>query len=90
MANPFNEPRNRNLNSAYTPDWQDPDPEGTQTQYVLPSDNGDTRFDPFMGSQWGKWLDALGASNPGGAALGVQKGQKGGGMLPASIQGLGL
>lgn len=67
--------RNRNLNAAYLPPWEVPanDP----SMALDPGTSGDTNFDPFMGSGWGTFLDALGANEPGGAKVA-------GGTLPRS------
>lgn len=66
--------RNQNLNAAYVPKWDVP--ADLPLNYVAGL-HGDTQFDPFLGSGWGDWLDAIGASNAGGTKLQ-------GGSLPMS------
>lgn len=56
------EGRNANLNDAYQPPWDQTDAmQLASTADFMPQ--GDTRIDPFQGTQWGRWLDTL---PPGG------------------------
>jgi hypothetical protein len=57
--------RNANLNDAYQPPW-----EPVSGVDPIAGPQGDTRIDPFAGTEWGQFLDTLGASDPGGAHLG--------------------
>lgn len=66
------DPRNANLNKAYEPPWEAPD--GAPMASVP---QGNTQFDPLLGTGWGEALDAMGASDPGGAHLQIMKGLQG-------------
>lgn len=59
------DPRNRNLNAAFRPRWAPP--EGLPS--VIPGTTGDTNFDPFAGTGWDRWLDQIGAGDPGGVDM---------------------
>lgn len=57
--------RNLNLHPAFRPRWTDPE--------SIPSvvvSQGNTSFDPLLGTGWDTYLDTLGASEPEGASLG--------------------
>jgi len=60
--------RNQNLNPAFNPRWMVP--EGAP-EVAVPQ--GNTQFDPFIGTGWGNWFDAAGASKPGGMHMDVSK-----------------
>jgi hypothetical protein len=72
------DPRNENLNAAYLPKWLAPE---NTVPVTVPQ--GDTRFDPFIGTGWGQMLDAMGASEPGGTRI------RSGGGLPTSGEPFG-
>lgn len=57
--------RNKKLNAAYVPQWD----EVEGAPQIIPGTLGDTNFDPFAGSGWGDWLDMAGAGDPGGVKL---------------------
>lgn len=84
------DPRNRNLNAAFMPKWQ----ARPELASVNPGASGDTQFDPFLGSQWGDWLDAIGAKTAGGARLagpslfGKSPAPAGQAQTPPSIQAI--
>ena len=65
--------RNQNLNDAYQPPWDQSDAMQPYNGMASMIPQGDTRFDPFEGTQWGRWLDTMGASDPGGAHIGGAK-----------------
>jgi hypothetical protein len=80
MTDPINSLRNLNLNSAYKPQWQAGDsPYAQPLGDFMPQ--GNTEVDPFQGTQWGQYLDALGAKKPGGVGL-SDRGEAPGQMLP--------
>jgi hypothetical protein len=79
-------PRNANLNAAFLPAGGDPNIPDT-----VGVPQGDTNFDPFLGTGWGQFLDALGASKPGGVKIGPTPKTPSGSVLstlPMSLQAL--
>lgn len=57
--------RDLNLHPLFRAPWK-------QRQFEAPAvivPQGNTSFDPFLGTGWGEWLDAMGASDPEGANL---------------------
>lgn len=59
--------RNLKLNSAFAPPWEAP---ASAPGVMVPQ--GNTNFDPFLGSGWDRALDAMGASEPGGVNAAMQ------------------
>lgn len=64
---PNEQQRNANLNEAFLPHWNVP--HGVAPEVPVPQ--GNTQFDPFLGTGWDKWLDAAGAGKPGGMNMKV-------------------
>ena len=57
--------RNLNLNEAYQPPWDQTDAmQAGALGDFMPQ--GNTNFDPFQGTQWGRYLDTLSEQAPGG------------------------
>lgn len=67
--------RNRFLNRAFLPAGPEVDVPDT-----VGVPQGDTNYDPFLGTGWGEMLDALGAKAPGGI-----KGGQGLGLPPSVL-----
>lgn len=78
-----NEIRNMNLHPAFQPSWEPPE---FAPQVVVPQ--GDTSVDPFRGSRWGDFFDAMGAKEPGGAHFGMASSALPKSPAPLSLQGL--
>jgi len=77
------DPRNAQLNAAYQPKTAVPtDP----TMVGVPE--GDTNYDPFLGTGWGGLLDAMGAKKPGGIKMSGNTDPTSSSLFPMSLQGL--
>ncbi len=82
--------RNRNLNSAYKPTW---DESGlapfVEAQQASAPSQGNTNFDPFQGTGWGSWLDKVEQNAPGGISNPRKRGNPMAGLrsaAPAPVQ----
>lgn len=64
---PNQQMRNENLNEAFLPRWKAPT---GAPEVAVPQ--GNTNFDPLLGTGWDKWYDQAGASNPGGMNMNVR------------------
>lgn len=58
--------RNMFLNPAFQAKWA---PQASAQNTALLTPQGDTRFDPFLGTGWDRWLDMAGAKRPGGVRI---------------------
>lgn len=65
--------RNVNLNAAFAPPqgWPTNTPE--QQGLINATPQGNTEFDPFLGTGWDQWLDRAGAKQPGGINIGTPR-----------------
>lgn len=70
---PIQSLRNLKLNSAFAPPWDQSNAMGIVNHQGDFNPMGNTQFDPFVGTQWGNWLDASGAGAPGGISIGSKQ-----------------
>lgn len=60
--------RNEYLNPAFKPKWLPVDEPNSAAQAAM-TPQGDTRFDPFQGTGWGRFFDSVGGKiGPGSLA----------------------